>query len=810
VKKNHLLVTLLCLVLSGSLIGQQSKMRIYGFVTDVSGNPLEAVTVSLHKATDSSIVKITATIKTGQYLFDDVVAGDYLLSCTATGFNSYSSPASIGDNGVVADTIRLYPSAAVLGSVTVVSRKPLVELRADKTIINVDASVTNVGATALEVLEKSPGISIDKNGTISLKGRQNVLVMLDGKQTYLSSTELSNMLGSMSASQIDVIEIMTNPSSKYDASGSTGIINIKTKKLRIKGFNGSLTLAYGQGFYPKNNNSLMLNYRDGKFNYFLNYSFNVNQALTDMYALRKYYEADEKTVTSMLEQPYFYSGRGRTHSLKAGIDYFAGKNTTIGIALTGLSSRRKGWNNSTAFWMNAAGVSDSTIETRSDNSSSMDNAGANINFRHSFTSTSELTADLDFLAYELGNNQYFENELKGPAGYIESIKGDIPSTIRIFSAKTDYSHSIGKNLKIEGGGKTSRIKTDNLAGYFLGQSGQWKEDYSKTNHFLYAESIHALYVNLEKQFDKLAVQGGLRYESTSYEAEQKGNPTRKDSSFSRNYNSLFPSAFFNYKADSINSFSFSAGRRIDRPVFQKLNPFVFVINKYTYQAGNPYFLPQYTWNFELSHMFRDILVTTISYGITRDYFSQIFFSDTSGLIIYTEGNLGKMRNLGISVSSQFSPMPWWSVSLSANLNNKKIEGFVWNARTASLTQGNVNINNQFKFNKGWSGELSGFYNSSEQELQEITDPTGQVGIGVTKLVLKNKGSLKLSFRDIFYTQAMKGNTVFKQATEYFIVKRDSRVVNLAFTYRFGKPLKTTIKRTNGGAADEIQRVGSGG
>ena len=209
-------------------------------------------------------------------------------------------------------------------------------------------------------------------------------------------------------------------------------------------------------------------------------------------------------------------------------------------------------------------------------------------------------------------------------------------------------------------------------------------------------------------------------------------------------------------------------------------------------------------------MFRDVLITTISYGITRDYFSQIFFSDTSGLIIYTEGNLGKMRNLGISVSSQFSPMPWWSVSLSANLNNKKIEGFVWNARTASLTQGNVNINNQFKFNKGWSGELSGFYNSSEQELQEITDPTGQVGIGVTKLVLKNKGSLKLSFRDIFYTQAMKGNTVFKQATEYFIVKRDSRVVNLAFTYRFGKPLKTTIKRTNGGAADEIQRVGSGG
>lgn len=354
----------------------------------------------------------------------------------------------------------------------------------------------------------------------------------------------------------------------------------------------------------------------------------------------------------------------------------------------------------------------------------------------------------------------------------------------------------------------SRIHTDNFASYFTLENEQWQPDYTKTNHFIYSKTIQAAYANVNKEVGKWNLQGGLRFENTAYDADQKDNPTRSDSSFSNHYSSLFPSTLISYKADSNHQFSISAGRRLDRPAFQKLNPFIFIINKYTYQQGNPYILPQYSWNFELSHNYRDLLVTTISYSETSNYFSQIFHSDpATGLIIYSEGNLGRMRNLSLSLSSQLRISSWWSASLQGSVTDKKIEGFVWDQRTVSLATFYFTGNNQFKFGRGWSAELSGFFHTSEPELQEITDPTGQVAVGIGKQVLKNKGSLKLTARDLFYTQAMKGNTVFLQASEYFKFTRDTRVVNLAFTYRFGKTFKG-MGGKKGGAEEEMERAGN--
>jgi len=262
---------------------------------------------------------------------------------------------------------------------------------------------------------------------------------------------------------------------------------------------------------------------------------------------------------------------------------------------------------------------------------------------------------------------------------------------------------------------------------------------------------------------------------------------------------------------SINSFTLSAGRRIDRPPFQKLNPFIYIINKYTLQQGNPYFLPQYTWNIELTHLYKDILSTGINYNIIRDYFSQIFLSDTAtGTIVYTEGNVGKMQHYGLSVSAQLSPLQWWSFSAEADLTHKRIEGFLWNNYKASITQFTVSMNNQFRFNKGWAAEVTGFYISkSQNDLQEVLQPTGQVSAGLSKQVLRNKGSLKLTVRDLFYTQAMEGLTHFQTVNEYFKLKRDTRVCTLAFTYRFGKAMKSQARRTTGASADEIDRVGNG-
>lgn len=305
------------------------------------------------------------------------------------------------------------------------------------------------------------------------------------------------------------------------------------------------------------------------------------------------------------------------------------------------------------------------------------------------------------------------------------------------------------------------------------------------------------------------MQGGLRYEMTSYDANQLGNAVVKDSSFSRSYSSLFPSLFISFAADSFNTFSLSAGKRIDRPPFQKLNPFLFIINKYTYQKGNPFYRPQYTWNIELSHNYKGVLLSGINYSITKDYFSQVFPLDATGIVIYTEGNLGKLQIFGFSIGAQTAPLPWWSLSAQTVLTHKRMEGFVEKAYKARITQLHFNMNNQFKLKKGWSAELAGFYTSkSQNDIQEIVDPAGQLSVGVSKTVMKNKGVIKLAARDLFYTQWMKGMTYFPKATEYFKLTRDTRVIAVSFTYRFGKAFKTT-RRSEGAAGEEIQRVGNG-
>jgi iron complex outermembrane receptor protein len=781
----------------------ETKQSIEIKVVSDQQQALSGAMVELFRSTDSSLVKVQMTDSAGLVRFPDIAPGDHWLRISKPGYTTQSAPATS------LHTFILAIKNHVMEGVTVAAKKPFIELRHDKTVVNLDASVTQTGTTALEALEKLPGVSLDREGNINLKGKSNVLVLIDGKPTYLGNSELVNLLSGMSASQISQVELIDQPSARYDASGNAGIINIKTKKNRQRGFNGAVTVAAGQGRYPKNNNSLQLNYHTGRINYFLNYSLNANRNFTRLYALRTYFENDGHTPAALLEQPSYIRTRGTTHNLRTGIDYFPSAKTTIGLALSGLRLTRGSLGNNTAAWMDAQRNIDSVITTENNNNGNWKNGGMNINFRQVISESKELTADADMIDYRIQSGQYFENRLEAPGGYTEANRGNIPSRIKIYSLKTDYAMDLIKNTKGEAGWKIAHITTNNLAAYQFLEGSQWKEDLSRSNHFLYRETIHALYGNAQTKQGRWTAQGGLRYEYTSYDATQLGNAVQKDSSFSRSYNSFFPSASLSWVADSANSFSLRAGRRIDRPAFQKLNPFLFIINKYTYQQGNPYYRPQYTWNVEASHMYREILMTTLSYSLTNDHFSQYFLADTSGTIIYTEGNLGRLQQIGLSFSLQLSPAPWWNLSAQATGNYKIIEGVVWKVYHETITQMTASMNNQFRFKKGWSGELSGTYTTkSQQDVQEIVDPSGQLSVGLAKSVFKNKGTVRLALRDIFYTQAMKGNTYFRYAHEYFSLTRDSRVATISFSYRFGKAVKQA-KRSGGASGDEVQRVGNG-
>ena len=707
------------------------------------------------------------------------------------------------------DTALLKPKARVLQEATVTGRTPPVERKRDRTIINVDASPVNTGSTVLEVLERSPGVTVDRSGGISLNGKPGVLVMIDDKPTYLTGEDLNNLLSSMNAAQVAKIELISNPPARYDAAGNAGIINIKTKKSTHEGFNGSITASYAQGVYPKTNNSLVLNYKKGPINTFFNYSINDVQYLVNLYAYRQYYGGNNNVI-AILQQPSYFSGTVVNNTAKTGLDYSPSANTTMGLQLTGVDIHRNGNVTGRANWLDTAGGNvDSSVLTKTTSVNTFRNGAVNLHGRQTVAKNTELRMDLDYLHYQMQAQENFDNQLLEAGGYDSIFRSSIPTTINIYSGKLDGETAIG-GATLQAGVKFSSSHTDNAATYQDLEDQQWVIDETRSNHFVYQENIQAAYTSIEGKYRKVSYQAGIRYEHTAYTANQFGNSLQQDSTVGRHYGSFFPSGYLSYPIDSLQSLTLTVGRRTDRPPFQSLNPFLYIINKYTYETGNPYLLPQYSWNLELTHQYGELFTSTLSYSRLTNYFSQLFLSDPTGTILfYTQGNVGTVNNLGASESVNIKPLRWWTVQAGAFFNHKQFRGFNGNNYATAISQLTINVNNQFGFGKGSAAELSGFYTTrARNDIQELLYPTGQVSMGMSQTVLKKKGTVKVSFRDIFYTSTMSGLTSFPDASEYFNMKRDTRVVALSFTYRLGKSYKVVSHQN--GATEEEERVRNGG
>ncbi len=791
----------------------QNDGKITGVIKDGgSQKVIDAATISLLKAEDSALVRTSVTDKDGNFVFDHIAVGAYLVRSTSVGhLEVYSrvllltTPQSRVQTGVM----ELLPAAKSMAAVVVTAKKSFVERRADKTLINPDALISNTGANALEVLEKAPGVSVDKDGNISLKGKQGVVVMMDGKQTYMSATELAAFLTNTSAASIDQIEIMTNPSAKYDAAGNSGIINIKTKKNRQKGFNGAASISYGQGRYGSGNSNLNLNYRNGKINLFSTLSGQLRKDYQHMDIHRTYLDNSNELISSFT-QDVLQKKKRNNASEKLGLDFYASPKTTLGFVWTSGQFLGIDRPENLSFFSDKLGNKDSLIQSVGRENERFYNAGVNLNLRHSFDSTGrEITADLDYVNYSSNRDQLFDNTSYLPDWTLQNsdrLLGQLPSDINIYSAKTDYTHPFKKDLKLEAGLKFSYVTTDNDARYFNEIAGQKFVDYEKTNQFKYKENINAAYVNLNKTVGKWGVQAGVRLENTNYEGHQFGNPYKGDSSFKKSYTSAFPTTYLSYQASKKNQFTFSYGRRISRPGYEDLNPFLFFLDKYTYGQGNPFLKPMFSNVFEASHSYNNWLTTTLNYSRTKDMFKEIF-EKRDLVFLVTQGNYGKADEASLSLNAQLKPAKWWTSMLYAEGHYQKlnamVQGDVFKSENTNFT---FNINNQFKFEKGWAAEISGWYRTKDKQGQIAISSMGQVSAGVSKQVIKTKGSIKLAVRDIFYSQKVYGQFDIKNTDADFHAVRDSRVATLSFNYRFGKPIKGLKGRKSGGVAEEQGRV----
>jgi hypothetical protein len=811
---------MLMLVLATSAFAQSPFGSIKGRITDGGDQKIiDAATVSLFKASDSSLVKVNLTDKEGNFIFSEVSFGKYYLLATSTGHLSTFSKTITVENStpVSAGILKLTENVKTLKEVKVDAKKPFIERKIDRTVVNVDQSITNAGTTALEVLEKSPGVTVDKDGNVSLKGKAGVTIMLDGRPSYLSGQELANLLKNMPSSNIEFIEIMTNPSSKFDAAGNSGVINIRTKKNKLKGMNGSVSSTILQSTLTKTNNSINLNYRQGKVNVFSNYSYSLWQGHNEMYLMRKFRNTNTKAIETIFDQYTEMKRLSQYHNLKVGMDFYANKKTTVGVVLSGYVNPSTENSSNETHLNNSVNYIDSIVVATNHQKRNSNNFATNLNLRHVFDSTGkEYSVDVDYLNYYQTADQFLVNNFLNPDHSVRKdpseLKGDLPSKINIYSAKTDFTFPLKKSGKIETGLKTSYVTTDNDALYQLNSPSGYVTDEGKTNHFIYKENINAAYINFNKQIKKWGVQAGLRAENTNAKGHQEGNSTRPDSLFTKNYTNLFPTIYLSYEANKKNTIAVNYGRRIDRPDYDDLNPFYYFLDEYTYQVGNTLLQPQFSDNFELSHTYHGFLTTTLNYSEVHHVFTEVMKQITSERKTFiTKENLASKTNLGLAVSANFPVTKFWSTNIYTNVSHDTYSGQISGGDlNVDNTMFMGNMSNQLKFNKGWSAELSGFYRSKGIEGQIVMDPMWRMDAGLQKLILKKKGSLKLSVRDIFQSQHFSGRVNYQDIDVSLKNTRDSRTVSLTFSYRFGKPMQNQQRRKTGSASDEQSRVKTAG
>jgi hypothetical protein len=790
------------------------KSSISGIVKDSLQRPLQNASVLLYKTADSSPVKLSTTNDAGRFLMADVAEGRYQIEVTHTGFSKYRSPViDLKQNGVHELDVVLHASSENLKAVTVTRGKQLIEKKADRTIVNVDAMVSSAGSDVLQLLENVPGVAVDNDGNISLNGRQGVQIVIDGKLIYLTGDALANYLRSLPSSQLDKIELMSSPPANYDASGNAGVIHIKTKRTGSKGFNGGLTLAMNQGKLFSTTNNLNINYRAGKINVYGVAGYVTQNRFTDL-DIHRQYRNERGEAAYVFTQHSYIRRKNQAATLKAGIDYALNKKTTVGLGVSLLERPSAQRTVNSSRIVQPDGYTDSTTAANNKEDDRWRNRSMSLNFKKELNKEgNSLSADADYIVYRSGVNQFFTNTTVRQDGStsFDRLKGDLPSDISILAFKTDYLYSI-KKFNFETGIKSSYTVTDNMASFFVVNDNDLYPDYEKSNYFRYRENIHAAYASLQKTLKYFSLKAGVRVENTLSRGRQLGNAVKPDSSFIVRYTSLFPTLFLSYKLDSLakHQINFSYGRRIERPFYQDLNPYVTPLDKFTLYVGNPFLKPAYANDFSLAYTLNHNIVTTASYSYTNNVIMESI-SLNGNNYMSRPGNLGRNKVLGLSMNASLKPLSWWSSTLYAEVQNRHYEGKLYNRYmdTAAVYFGTT-ISGQFQLGKNWLAELSGIYRTSVLVGQVSLASLWQMNAGIQKKVFDKKGTIKLAIRDIFYSGIRNGAIHYlNQAEANFRNQGDLRIATLSFTCNFGNTSQQGRSRSSGSAQTEQSRVREG-
>jgi iron complex outermembrane recepter protein len=815
--KQTLLLTAALILTSLFGVKAQSTSKITGTVKDVNGNSIIAATIALHQAKDSQLVKTAVTNNTGMYELLNIKPGSYFITVAAMGMQKAASAVfAVAENGGTnAPAIIVKPAVKSLEGVTVTSQKPMVEVKADKMVMNVEGTINAVGSDALELLRKAPGVIVDKDDNVSLAGKNGVQVYIDGKPSPLSGTDLANYLKSLQSSQVESIELITNPSAKYEAAGNAGIINIKLKKNKTLGTNGSVNAGYNVGTYGRYNGGLNLNHRTAKLNIFGSYNLAHALNLMQMNLARSVLDTffDQRSEIKMLNT---------NHNFKAGVDYFIDKKSTLGVMVTGNVNNNTVTNlSSTPKTYIPTGALQNLLVADNSTDGKRNNINFNTNYKYTGSKGQELNLDADYGIFKIRSNQLQPNyyyDLNGQLYQTTKYNFIAPADINILAIKADYEQNY-KNGKLGFGGKTSFVKSNNHFERYTVYNNGPVLDVPRSNEFEYTENINALYVNYNKQYKGKMVQLGVRMEHTHSQGDTYGlnnDGSVKKSSlvpFERDYVNLFPSASVTFNKNPMKQWSFSYSRRIDRPAYQNLNPFEFKLDEYTYQKGNTSLKPQYSNIISITNVYKYRLTTKLSYSHVNDMFTQIVDTAEKSKAFITQKNLATQDVISLNISYPFQ-YKWYSMFANVNAFYSMFKAdFGGGARSIDLNVATISLFMQHSFKlgkKGWTGELSGFYNSPTVWQGTFKSKAlWNADAGISKPIFKNKGTVKASFTDMFRSLQFKGNADFAGQTTRFSGYGDSRQFKINFTYRFGSMQVKAARNRSSATEDESKRTQGG-
>jgi iron complex outermembrane receptor protein len=808
-KRIKLFLVLSFLLLISMQAMTQVQGNVTGMITDKDNKGLPAATIYLLRALDSSLVKAGVSDVNGKFEIPVSNSGDFLLYYSLVGYQEqYTKPFTMSDGEH--KLLKIDPpviSPVGLSAVTVTAKKQAIEVRPDRTVINVENSINATGSSAFELLRKSPGMQIDNNDNLNLKGKNGVKIYIDGKMMQLDSKELVGYLKSITSNDIEAIEMITDPGAKYDASGNAGIVNIRLKKNRKFGTNGTAALSLIQGMTPKGNAAINLNYRDKKINLFANAGGNIGREEKDfdLYRIQKDTAYDEKTR---------FLSTDKTVNAKTGADLFLDLRNTIGVLAT-VNYTDEDYRSLTNTAIYGIANPQQSTDLRASNSipGSRTNADFNMNYHYADTAGREINFDADYGLFRGTGRSYQPNDYFGNNNTLLSSvinRNYAPTDIDIYTLKLDMARKLGDG-KVEYGAKYAEVTTNNIFRFYTDDaSGKAFEIADKSSSFNYREKVSAAYANYQWHLsEKIAVQTGLRLEQTRSE----GNLTRDDAvvkadnHVKRNYLDFFPNASITWNLSQQHVFNLSYNRRIDRPTYQNLNPFEIKLDELTFMKGNAFLRPQYTDNITLTHTLFGKINTSIAYSYVKDYATLV--TDTLSNALYAEQkNVGQQQVFSFSIGSPLHFFNWWNGYTYFWYSYQLYKGAIdQNMINTSATAYGANIQQSFSIGRDYSAELSGWFNGPSVNLVTWKlRSMGGVDIGIQKLLLHKQATLKISATDIFHNTFIHAKSDFGGVNGNARISTESQSVRVSFMFRFGNKQVKNARERKTGLENEINRI----